>query len=286
MNSGLLHGSSGAANINRFTMSEQQNNPLETMNPKEQETENNALSSSGDSSSAAPGKAAQSKIGNAWVKFNAFLNYLDEEVPETPPAEDASESKLKKSWTEFNAFLDSLEAAPGTEPATEKTYTESIRDFFRRCGDREQRSAMLKKSGRFCWNLCFLALILVFLFFVTMYGTVKTLEFIQTHRVRFYPAKEVMEYLIAEHESLEKTASGIQATGKNEVVPADTFDAKCIELLKPVKIYSDEYGVYLMTSKSWYAGEHGIFIARDAEKMPPALSWGVIEGRVFTYLLD
>ncbi len=38
-----------------------------------------------------------------------------------------------------------------------------------------------------------------------------------------------------------------------------------------------------MTSKSWYVGENGIFIARDKDRMPDDMSWGLIEGRVFAY---
>ena len=38
-----------------------------------------------------------------------------------------------------------------------------------------------------------------------------------------------------------------------------------------------------MTAKSLYTGENGIFIARDKDNMPDDLSWGLIEGRVFTY---
>ena len=38
-----------------------------------------------------------------------------------------------------------------------------------------------------------------------------------------------------------------------------------------------------MTSKNWYVGENGIFIARDKHNMPDDMSWGLIEGRVYTY---
>ena len=40
-----------------------------------------------------------------------------------------------------------------------------------------------------------------------------------------------------------------------------------------------------MTSKGWYNGEHGIFIAKDEENMPPDLNWGLIEGRIYTYAI-
>ena len=52
-----------------------------------------------------------------------------------------------------------------------------------------------------------------------------------------------------------------------------------------VDSYTDEYGVYLVTSRDRYSGEHGIFIPYDAEKMPPRVSWGLIKGRVFTYAI-
>ena len=52
-----------------------------------------------------------------------------------------------------------------------------------------------------------------------------------------------------------------------------------------IRIYSDEYGIYLTTSKGWYNGEHGIFIAKDEEKMPPDINWGLIEGRIYTYAI-
>ena len=39
-----------------------------------------------------------------------------------------------------------------------------------------------------------------------------------------------------------------------------------------------------MTSKDWYNGEHGIFIAKDEENMPE-INWGLIEGRIYTYAI-
>ena len=40
-----------------------------------------------------------------------------------------------------------------------------------------------------------------------------------------------------------------------------------------------------MTGKDWYNGEHGIFIVRDENNMPPDLNWGLIEGRIYTYAI-
>ena len=87
-----------------------------------------------------------------------------------------------------------------------------------------------------------------------------------------------------EHEALEAVACGMTTmAGKNDDIPLEQFGEKCVELLHPVKAYSDEYGVYLMTSKDWYSGEHGIFIARDNNNLPPKLSWGLIKGRIYAY---
>jgi hypothetical protein len=142
----------------------------------------------------------------------------------------------------------------------------------------------LRKAGRVCRMLFFLGMILLIFFLCALFGTIKALDYVDRHRVRLYPSDEVMRFAAAEHETLEATAYPLTtARGRCEDIPLDRFDAKCREALKPLKIYSDEYGVYLMTSKDWYSGEHGIFIARDENNMPPALSWARIEGRVFAY---
>jgi len=260
----------------RFKMSEQKNNQPESGEFKQDASP----SAEGTGSRAVPGGVPQSKPKTAWAKLKAFLAYLDEEVP-APPEKDVPDSKLKQRWTEFNAFLDSLEDPP--EPEQQKTTEETVCDFFRRCGDGNERAKMLKAGGDFCWNAVFIAVLLVFLFAVTMLGTIWTLDYVREHRVSFYPARDMVEYLAAAHESLEAAADAVPA-GKE--ISSDQFEAELIEKLKPVKIYGDEYGVYLTTSDGWYAGEHGIFIARDAEKMPPKLSWGLIRGRVFTYALE
>ena len=109
------------------------------------------------------------------------------------------------------------------------------------------------------------------------------MDYVKTHTGTFYPDREIMNYLFAEHGYLEAVADRI--SGKQDNIPADLFDARSLEVIKPVRIYSDEYGVYLMTRDSWYGGEHGIFIAKDAENMREDFNWGVIAGRVFTYAI-
>ena len=145
---------------------------------------------------------------------------------------------------------------------------------------------MLKEFGEWCWTMFFRGTIVFFLFVLTIWGTIWALDFSEKHRIKFYPPDEVVDYLTAEHETLEKAANQIiQESGKKDNIPFYRFDATLIATVKPVRIYSDEYGVYFMTSKGWYNGEHGIFIAKDEENMPPDLNWGLIEGRIYTYAI-
>ena len=217
---------------------------------------------------------------------NAFFDYVNEEVPPKPRDPNVPESKWKKGWRRFNSFLDALEAeTPAPEQSADgKTFRESACDPGMRRRDAEPRGTMLRKAGRVCGMLLFLGTISLILFLCALFGTIKALDYVDRHRVRLYPPDEVMRFAAAEHETLEATAYPLTtARGRCEDIPLDRFDAKCREALKPLKIYSDEYGVYLMTSKDWYSGEHGIFIARDENNMPPALNWARIEGRVFAY---
>jgi len=186
-----------------------------------------------------------------------------------------------------NAFLDSLdETEPEPPPPPEKPLKETVQEFIERWRDREKRTAMLKEIGGWCWTVFFRGTIVFFLFALTIWATIRALDFSESHRVEFYPPDEVVEYLTAEHESLEKAALRLAPPdGKNAEIPFDRFDAKLIETVNPVRIYGNEYGVYLMTSKGWYNGEHGIFIAKDEENMPPDLNWGLIEGRIYTYAI-
>ena len=216
-----------------------------------------------ESSPAAP----QSMPKRLWGYINAFLDYVDEEVPESQPQNDVPKSKLKQAWARFNAFLDSLE-----EPDPESS------------GEEEKCGCPLKKTAGFCREAVFHGAILVLMFALALLVTIKVMDFVNESHVPFYPSREVMQYLTAEHKSLEAVADALPAgKDRGDDIPLDTFGAECAAVVKPLSIYSDEYGVYLMTSKNRYVGENGIFIARDAGKMPDILSWGLIEGRIFTY---
>ena len=232
------------------TMSETQN----TTRKKAEQSEN---------SSDAP----QSKLKKLWGYFNAFLDYVDEEAPESLPESDAPKSKTKKAWAAFNAFLDSLEVAD-PEPQ------DQVPD----------RGNLLKKTGNICWEVILHGAIVVFLFALAIFGTIKAMNFVNERRVPLYPSDEVVSYLESEHESLEAIVDGLPAgKDRSDSISPDLFGEHCAAILKPLRIYSDEYGVYLMTSKNGYVGENGIFIARDKENMPGDLSWGLIKGRVFSY---
>ena len=197
------------------------------------------------------------------------------------------QSKFKKILAKLNAFLDSLdEEEPEPPPPPEKPLKESLRDFIGRWCDREKRMVMLKEFGGWCRTMFFRGVVFSFLFALTIWGAIWALDFSENHRVKFYPPDEVAAYLKAEHETLEAKACQLMPLDeKDDNIPFDLFDVKFIETVKPIKIYSDEYGIYFMTSKGWYNGEHGIFIAKDEEKMPPDINWGLIEGRIYTYAI-
>ncbi len=199
-----------------------------------------------------------------------------------------SESGFRRFFASVNAFLEALdeEEEPEPEPPPEKPLKESIREFIERCRDGEKRKAMLKEFCEWSWTMFFRGTVFVFLFVLTVWGTIWALDFSESHRIKFFPPDDVVDYLTAEHESLESAAAHMTpSAGKEDNIPFDRLNAKCIETVKPVRIYADEYGVYLMTSKGWYNGEHGIFIAKDEEKMPPDINWGLIEGRIYTYAI-
>ena len=212
---------------------------------------------------------------------------LKRKPSEADVSADVSPSKLKKMLAAVNAFLDSLdEEEPEPPLPPEKPLKESIQEFIERCRDREKRIVMLKEFGEWCWTMFFRGTVFFFLFVLTIWGTIWALDFSENHRVKFYPPDEVVEYLTAEHETLETMAYQMSPlTGKDDSIPFSRFDTKLIETVKPIRIYSDEYGIYFMTSKGWYNGEHGIFIAKDEENMPPNINWGLIEGRVYTYAI-
>ena len=199
-----------------------------------------------------------------------------------------SKSGFKKSWAAIAVFLDSLDEEEEQEPPPqpEKTLKDSIQEFIERCRNGKKRKEMLKEIGEWSWTMFFRGTVFFFLFVLTIWGTIWALDFSDNHRIKFYPPDEVIDYLTAEHETLEKEAYQMTSlVSKNDIISFDQFDAKFIETVKPIKIYSDEYGIYFMTSKGWYNGEHGIFIAKDEEKMPPDINWGLIEGRIYTYAI-
>ena len=198
-----------------------------------------------------------------------------------------SQSKFKRMLAAVNAFLKSLdEEEPEPPQPPEKPLKESLREFIERWRDREKRIVMLKEFGGWCWTMFLRGTVFVLLFALTIWGTIWALDYSETHRIKFYPPDEVVDYLTAEHESLEETALRLTPlSGRDDNIRFDHFDAKFIETVKPVRIYSDNYGIYFMTSKDWYNGEHGVFIAKDEENMPPDINWGLIEGRIYTYAI-
>ncbi len=211
-------------------------------------------------------------------------------IGKKPSGADASasepRSKFKKMLASVSAFLVSLDEEEPEPPPPEKPLKESVRDFIERCRDREKRIAMLKESGEWCWTMFFRGTVFFFLFVLTIWATIWALDFSENHRIKFYPPDEVVEYLTAEHEKIEKAAYEMTPLkGKDDSISFNHFDPKLIETVRPVKIYSDEYGIYFMTSKDRYNGEHGIFVAKDEENMPPDINWGLIEGRIYTYAI-
>ena len=267
------------------TMSEKQNQtsrssvPLNGQAQEELNPEREAESRFSDGKDAPPGKVS--------VFLNStsrkIRNKLDSAIPESK-----FKRGLKKSWAAIDAFLGSLDAEeePEPPPPPEKPLKESISEFIERCRDREKRIVMLQEFGEWCWTMFFRGMVFFFLFVLTIWGTIWALDYSDNHRIRFFPPDEIMDYLIAEHEKLEEDASRMTPpAGKTDNIPFDLFDAKFIETVKPIRIYSDKYGIYFMTSKGWYNGEHGIFIAKDEENMPPDINWGLIEGRIYTYAI-
>ena len=211
-----------------------------------------------------------------------------EDMPADRNPVSVPQSKFKKMLATLKAFFDSLdeEEEPEPPPPPEKPLKESIQEFMERCRDIKKRKAMLKEFGGWCWIMLFRGTVFFFLFVLTIWGTIWALDFSEDHRIKFYPPDEVVEYLTSEHEALEVLACQMTPlTGKDDTIPFERFEPKLIEVVKPLKIYSDEYGIYLMTSKDWYNGEHGIFIAKDEGNMPSDINWGLIEGRIYTYAI-
>ena len=209
-----------------------------------------------------------------------------ESARSSPSDSSAPKSIFRRMLDAVNAFLDYEEEEPESPLPPEKPLKETVRDFIDRCRGREKRIELLKEFGEWCWTMFFRSTVFFFLFVLTIWATIWALDFTENHRVKFYPSDDVVNYLTAEHESLEAAALKLTPpSGKDDNIQTESFDAKCIEVVKPIKIYGNEYGIYLMTSKGWYNGEHGIFIAKDNENMPPDLNWGLIEGRIYTYAI-
>ena len=279
-----------------FEMSEQQNKTPETADSSnglkpESSLQTQSCGNAEDASAVSGG--LKPKLKTLWRWFNVVVDYIVEEdpnppkMPGPPPLERSDvaigESALKKCRNRLNAFFDFLEEGV-REPKPKKTFGETLRGIREDCRSGAGRVRLLKSVGGFCWRVVYLGTILVFLFAAALLGTVKTMEYVAEHRVSFYPAPEVMEYLAAEHESLEEVADRKKPSPDAwPDVHSNDWDVTTLDKLKPIYFYRDEYGVYLVTSSDCYAGEHGIFIAFDAENMPPRVSWGLIRGRVFTY---
>jgi len=215
------------------------------------------------------------------------IDGLEQKPSGADASAEASPSKFKRMLVAVRAFLVSLnEEEPELPPPPEKPLKESVREFVECCRDREKRTLMLKESGKWCWTMLFRGTVVCVLFVLALWGTIRILDFGEKHRIKFYPPDEVVAYLTAEHEALEATVCQMTPlAGKEDDIPFSRFDAKLIETVKPIRIYGDEYGIYLMTSKGWYNGEHGVFIAKDEENMPPDINWGLIKGRVYTYVI-
>jgi len=266
-------------------MPETQNHPSQSSVPQDTPVQENRNPACEAGPSSRDGKETQPNRISVFLEstFGKIADKLDSAIPESK-----FKRGFKKFWSAANRFLESLneEDEPEPPPPPEKPLKESIRDFIERCRDREKRTVMLKEFGERCWTMFFHGMVYLLLFMLAILGTIWALDFSDNHRIKFYPPDEVVAYLTAEHESLEKDAYRMTPqTGKADNIPFDQFDAKLIETVKPVRIYGDQYGIYLMTSKGWYNGEHGIFIAKDVKKMPPDINWGLIEGRIYTYAI-
>jgi len=213
---------------------------------------------------------------------------ISEETTQPSTDDSAPNPRWKRILAAINTFLEPLDEKeePEPPPPPEKPIREIVRDFISRCRDREKRIAMMKEFGEWSWKMFFRGTVVFFLLILTLLATIWATDFSKNHQIKFFPPDEIVDYLTAEHDTLEAAADQITSVnGKKADIPFESFDAQCIETVKPIKIYSDEYGVYLMTSKGWYNGEHGIFIAKDTENMPPDINWGLIEGRIYTYAI-
>ena len=260
--------------------------PANTPEPNERTPMSNSETTNEPETRQADGSVA-SAVEPGSAKADSGAEIAAENSPQ-PEAENAApKSKFRRALAAINKFLDELdEEEPEPEPEPEKPLMESIRDFIERCRDPEKRVVMLKEFGEWCWTMFFRGTVFFFLFVLTIWATIWALDFSENHRIKFYPPDDTVTYLTEQHEELEAQALELTPLyGRLEDIPLDQFGQKFLETVKPIAIRADEYGVYFMTSKGWYNGEHGIFIARDEENMPPDLNWGLIEGRIYTYAI-
>lgn len=175
---------------------------------------------------------------------------------------------FKRMLTSVNAFLDSMDEEE-PDPPQGKPYGKSDRDFSGWC-----RTVFLRVA------------VFSLLFALAVGVTIFALGFGEKNRIPFFPPDGVMEYLTVEHENLEAEADRMMSqTDNHGDIPFERFDAKLVETVKPLRIYCNGYGICFLTSKDWCNGEHGVFIAKDTKNMPPDMNWGLIEGRIYTYVI-
>ena len=220
------------------------------------------------------------------ISDNSEITALADTKSGVPQKTDVKSLLLKiwKALKEYSVVPD--DAVVEQEPVPEKPFRETLRDFTDRWRDPKKRFEMLKGFGKRACTLFFQGVVFLLLLILTFIFTIKALEYSEKRRVMFYPPDATVEYLTKEHEALEARAIPLTTMdGKLEDIPFDQFDPKTIEMVKPLRIYSDEYAVYFITGKDWYNGEHGIFIVKDEDNMPPTLNWGLIDGRIYTYAL-
>ena len=232
-------------------------------------------------------RQADGSVASAVDPAEAKAENAAETQPQTEVENAAPKSKFRRALDAINKFLDELdEEEPEPEPEPEKPFMETVRELIERWRDPEKRVVMLKEFGEWCWTMFFRGTVFFFLFVLTIWATIWALDFSENHRIKFYPPDDTVTYLTEQHEALEAQALELTPLyGKLEDIPLDKFGQQFLETVKPIAIRADEYGVYFMTSKGWYNGEHGIFIARDEENMPPDINWGLIEGRIYTYAI-
>ena len=165
------------------------------------------LSACGAETSSCDKKDKQSDPVSAFLDSPSkkFSDKQDSAIPESK-----FKRGFKKGWATVGAFLVSLdeEEEPEPPPPQEKSLKESIQEFIESCRNHEKWKVMLKGFGEWAWTVFFRGTVFFFLFVLTIWGTIWALDFSESHRIKFYPPDEVVDYLTAEHEKLEAMASG------------------------------------------------------------------------------